>query len=159
MEYSILKLIHLGALILWLGPAFGAWIVLKFITSEQPNSTTAKVNQAFFTMITLEHVAFIALLASGFLMAHTAGWFASPWLSQKLMIVGAIIIPLEIIDIVLGNWLAAKASAKLSLGTASPKQVRWLALYHGPFTKLALFVIPTTVVLVMYLAVSKAPLF
>ena len=158
MEYAILKLVHIGALIFWLGPALGAWLVLQAIKNENIGPVTAKVDHVFFLMVTLEHVAFIVLLLTGFSMAFLAGWFTSPWLQQKLLVVGLVIVPLEIVDIFLGNWLAAKASKSVHLGIASAQQRRWLALYHGPFTKLALLTIPVSVVIVMYLAVSKTPL-
>lgn len=158
MEYSILKLIHIGALVLWLGPAFGAWVVLNTIEDGAQGPIAAKVNKAFFWMITLEHLAFVVLLTTGLWMAYSTGWFASAWLQQKLVIVGLIIIPLEIIDILLGNYLAAKASKAKYLGQASEQQLYWLRLYHGPFTKLAIVIIPLAVTLVMFLAVSKMPL-
>ena len=160
MGYSILKLVHIGALVLWLGPALGAWIVLKAVEREEVNSVTAKVNRAFFAMITLEHIAFFVLLATGLYMAMMAGWFATTWVHQKLLIIGLIIIPLEVVDIVLGNWLAAKASRNLYNGQKlSRREQRWLVIYHGPFTKLAIVIIPLSVILIMYLAVSKSPLF
>ena len=77
MEYAILKLVHLGALIFWLGPALGAWLVLKAIENENIGPVTAKVSHVFFLMVTLEHVAFIVLLLTGFSMAFLA---ASPML-------------------------------------------------------------------------------
>lgn len=165
MEYSILKLFHIGALILWLGPALGAWLVFKAVEKEEISPVTEKVNRVFFAMITIEHIAFVVLLATGFMMAMTAGWFSAgmsgaPWLSQKLMVIGLIIIPLEIVDLVLGNWLALKASNSMYSGEAiNQKQKRWLEIYHGPFTKLAIALIPISVLLVMYLAVNKLPLF
>lgn len=158
MEYFILKLIHIGALVLWLGPAFGAWVVLKVVGDENVGPVTAKVNRAFFAMITLEHLAFAVLLITGFLMANMANWFATPWLSQKLLLVGIFVIPLEVIDIILGNWLAAKASKNIQLGKATARQKYLLNIYHGPFTKIAIVIIPISVILIMYLAVSKSSL-
>lgn len=161
MEYSITKLIHIGALVLWLGPALGAWIVLKAVEKEEVSPITAKVNRAFFAMITLEHVAFFVLLASGLYMATIGGWLQaeSPWLIQKLWVIGLIIIPLEVVDIVLGNWLAAQATKTKYAGMRiSQRQQRWLEIYHGPFTKLAIVVIPLSVLWVMFLAISKTPL-
>lgn len=159
MSYTLLKLLHLGSFIFWLGPALGAWLVLKKVEKDGINQTTAKVNKVFFTMIAVEHIAFISLLLSGLLMAMEYGWLDSQWLQQKLMIVGLIVIPLEIIDIVLGNWLVAKASTKLFNGDfLTQQEQRYVDFYHGPFTKLAIVIIPIAVLFIMYLAISKAPL-
>tara|TARA_B100002049_G_C16005884_1_gene343628 strand:- start:128 stop:610 length:483 start_codon:yes stop_codon:yes gene_type:complete len=160
MDYSLIKVFHIGALILWLGPAFGAWLVFKAVESESISNVTAKINRMFFAMITLEHLAFVALLISGFSMAFQANWFSSPWLHQKLFILALVIVPLEIIDIALGNWLAMKASAKKYSGyKLTFRQEKWIRIYHGPFTKLALATMPISVFGVIYLAVSKAPIF
>ena len=158
MEYGLLKLIHIGSLILWLGPALGAWLVFKVVEQDDVSPVTAKVNRVFFAMIVLEHIAFVTLLVSGVAMAFQFGG-ASSWLQQKLYIVGLVIIPLEVVDILLGNWLAAKASKKFYTGLdLTAAEARWLRIYHGPFTKLALLTIPLSVLTVMYLAVSKLPL-
>lgn len=161
MEYAWLKLVHLGALILWLGPALGAWWVLKAVENLDiaHHPVIARVNKVFFWTIVIEHLAFIILLVSGFALALKFGFLDTVWLQQKLHIVLLVIVPLEVVDIFLGNWLAAQASSKSYQGVRlSNMERRWLAIYHGPFTKLALMIIPLSVLLVMYLAVSKAPL-
>ena len=33
--YSLLKLIHIGSLVLWLGPALGSWLVLRYMQRQQ----------------------------------------------------------------------------------------------------------------------------
>lgn len=157
-EYTLIKLLHIGALLFWLGPPFGAWLVLKVVGDEnfQPGSTAGKVNRVFFYTIILEHIAFVLLLASGFYLAMHYNWFGSEWLTQKLMIVAAVIIPLEVVDVLLGNWVANRASRKLYAGNPLKSWEAWgLKLYHGWFTRLALVVIPISVLLVMYLAIGK----
>lgn len=161
MEYSLLKLIHLGSLILWLGPAFGSWLVLKAIDSghSYTNTTAAKVSRAFFLTITLEHIAFVLLLVSGAVMALKYGLFETTWLQQKILIIAVIVIPLEIIDIFVGNWVALKASEKLYAGLeVSTLEAKMLHFYHGLFTKIAIVLIPISVVSIMFIAVSKKAL-
>lgn len=161
IEYSIVKLVHLGALIFWLGPALGAWLVLISIEdgTYQADSIAAKVSRVFFLMIIVEHVAFVILLSTGLYMAFQFGFMASGWLTQKLYLVFWVVVPLELLDVLLGNWIASKASKKRYAGQSLQ---RWeqlgLTLYHGAFTKLALVVIPLSVLAIMYLAVSKAEL-
>ncbi len=157
-EYAITKLIHIGALIFWLGPALGAWLVYKSVDTEQnKKSSLAKtVSRVFYQMIMLEHIALAALLITGILLAIQANWFSVPWLQQKLYLVGLIIIPLEVADIVLGNWLANRASGKLFSGQTLTEKEHWAhQFYHGLFTKIALILIPVSVTLIMYLAISK----
>ncbi|UTA46601.1 hypothetical protein L1F30_10535 [Simiduia sp. 21SJ11W-1] len=95
-------------------------------------------------------------MASGLYLAINYQMLGSPWLEQKLLLVLCIVVPLEIADIALGNWLAAKVTKKLYAGnkTASWER-RCLSLYHGAFTKLALAVLPLTLLVIMYLATSK----
>ncbi|MFY8274703.1 DUF2269 domain-containing protein [Pseudoalteromonas sp. SSDWG2] len=160
MDYTLLKVAHIGALILWLGPALGAWIAYKTIDKEPVSSVTQRLNAVFYAMVTLEHLAFAVLITSGLAMAMLGNWFDTQWLTQKLWLVLVIIIPLEIVDVVLGNWLAAKAAKKQYQGLPlNSSEQSILLIYHGPFTKLAIALIPLSVLLVMYLAVSKQALY
>ena len=162
IEYGLLKLLHIGALIFWLGPPLGAWLVLKAVEdgSYQTNSVAEKVSKVFFITLIIEHVAFVTLLLSGFYLAFTYQLFGADWLTYKLYIVLLVVVPLEIIDVLLGNWIASTASKKLYQGQSIPKwQQKGLALYHGAFTKLALIIIPLAVVAIMFLATSKTNIF
>ena len=115
-----------------------------------------KINRIFFLTIVLEHLAFLALIASGVALALRFGFWGQEWLNAKLLIVGVIIVPLEIVDVLLGNWLAAKASEKYFSGkNLSAFEQRCLTIYHGLFTKIALLIIPLSVVAVMFIAISK----
>jgi len=160
-EYALIKLVHLGALIFWLGPPFGAWLVLKVVEKRgiSQDPVAAKVSQMFFATIVLEHVAFIVLLGTGFTLAYRYQLWGAEWLSQKLFLVLMVIVPLELIDIVLGNWIARQAATKLYQGKVLRSwERRGLVFYHGIFTKLALVVIPISVIVIMYLAISKVGL-
>lgn len=118
------------------------------------------IARTFYLTIIIEHIAFITLLTSGFLLAQKLQYFGATWLTQKLAIIFIIIIPLEIVDILLGNWLAAKASKKLFTRIPlTPLETRCLSLYHGLFTKIALVLIPSSVIIVMILATGKSGIF
>lgn len=160
-EYGIIKLVHLGALVFWLGPPLGAWLVLKTVEdgSYKPNSLAKRVSRVFYLTVILEHLAFISLLATGFLMAFKYDLLGAAWLSQKIFIVLLVIVPLEIFDVLLGNWIASTASKKLYAGRPLKSWERyWLEVYHGIFTKIALIIIPLSVLIIMYLATSKTGL-
>ncbi len=158
MTYSVLKLIHLGALVFWLGPALGSWLVLRYSQKKtgELSETTSLVYKVFFFTLTLEHIAFVTLLSTGFLMAYTYHLFSLEWLQYKLAIVLLVIIPLEIIDIWLGNWKVQKLVEKRSSGnTLTGREEGYIQFYHRTFTTIALITIPTSVMAIMWFAITK----
>ncbi len=156
IEYSLVKLIHLGALIFWLGPALGSWIVLKVCQHDGiAKEALARLHRAFITTVVIEHVAFAALLVSGAYLAFNFNMQTLPWLQFKLAIVGIVLIPLEVIDVWLANFKIAKIAPKVIAGTASSKEQALYDFYHGTFTKLALVLVPVSVLAIMWLAVSN----
>ncbi|PKM17975.1 MAG: DUF2269 domain-containing protein [Gammaproteobacteria bacterium HGW-Gammaproteobacteria-15] len=159
--YAALKVLHLGSLIMWLGPAIGSWLVLRYMQQQEGelSTATAKVYRVFFWTITLEHIALCSLLLSGAAMAFHYGSIAMPWLQQKLWLVLLLIVPLEIVDICLGNWKVKKLTEKRSRGTAlSQREQAMISFYHKGFTNLALITLPLAVLVIMWLAVSKQTL-
>lgn len=156
--YSLVKVLHISSFMLWLGPALGSWLVLKFMQREQGETSvaTSLVYRVFFFTLTIEHLAFASLLVTGSWLAITAGWLGSPWLWQKLAVVLLLVLPLELVDIYVGNWQAKRLVSLRSQGQPlSDSQQRLLLFYHGPFTKLALLLLPGSVFLILWLAVSK----
>jgi len=84
MEYALVKVLHLGALVFWLGPPLGAWLMLR--RAQQTIKDPQQLYQhyrLFYRLIALEHVALFVLLGSGVWMAVNYSWFESPWLQQK----------------------------------------------------------------------------
>lgn len=161
MEYALIKFLHLGALIFWLGPAFGAWLVVKYIERQDDahQHTLNYAHRALIYLILVEHVALVVLLASGYFMASKFGWFDAAWLQQKLWIVVGVVVPLEIADIILANWFVHRATNKQLSGLEMNKfELDSVKFYHGAFTKLAIVLIPASVTLIMFLAISKQAL-
>lgn len=67
-----------------------------------------------------------------------------------------IIVPLEIVDIWLGNWKVNRLIAARSAGSAlTSRQQALVQFYHKAFTNLALITLTATVLVIMWLAVSK----
>ncbi|GAB1255607.1 hypothetical protein NBRC116494_01090 [Aurantivibrio plasticivorans] len=162
IEYALIKTVHIGALILWLGPALGAWLVLRAIDQDNlTTDTTARgVVRIFYSTVVLEHIAFLVLIGSGTLLALNFDFWGSEWLQQKLLILLIAIIPLEIIDIYLGNWVAMKASSKIANNIDPTSwEKKGLSIYHGIFTKIALSIIPVAVTGIIFLAAGKSPIF
>lgn len=160
--YSLLKVVHLGSLVLWLGPALGSWLVLRYAQQQQGElgAATSLVYKVFFLTLTLEHVAFCTLLVTGASMAFGYGWIEMPWLQQKLWLVMLLIVPLEVADIWLGNWKVQQLVNKRIGGQQlTTRQHALIHFYHQGFTYLAILTLPITVLLIMWLAVSKQVLF
>ncbi|MGB5538315.1 MAG: hypothetical protein WBN08_20710 [Thiogranum sp.] len=82
---TALKLIHIGALVFWIGPTLGAWWMLRVANHRfgEPGMVSQHLYQAFLHLLWVEHGAFIALLLSGAAMAWLQGWFGQPWLTVK----------------------------------------------------------------------------
>ncbi|KEQ15031.1 hypothetical protein GZ78_24430 [Endozoicomonas numazuensis] len=158
MKSRILKLIHLGSLILWLGPALGSWLVLRYSQQKagELSATTSLIYKVFFFTITLEHLAFVSLLASGFMLAYSYHLFSLEWLHYKLAIVLLIVVPLEVVDVWLGNWKIQKLINKRNSGNRlSERENAYIHFYHKTFTYIALVAIPVSVMAIMWFAITK----
>ena len=89
-------------------------------------------------------------------MAHFYWSWAHAWLGYKLLIILIVIIPIEIVDIYLGNWKVEKLVEKRRDGvTLTSQEESVIDFYHGVFTKTAILLIPTSVICIMWLAISK----
>lgn len=145
--YAICKAIHIASLVCWLGPTLGSWWALKRAEKE---SATVKQNvyATFLQTLWVEHIALVTLLGSGAVMASLSNaWFAS-WLMLKLAIITAVILPLEIIDIYIGNFYLPKRA-----NIRNPTRLE--KFYHGPFTRVAMIVLPPAVVVIFLVATTK----
>lgn len=161
MSYTLLKLIHIGAFLFWLGPALGAWFVLKFSQKEtgELSATTSLVYRVFFFTIWLEHIALLVLLSTGVLQAIQYSMFEMVWLQQKVLVIMFLIIPLELIDIWLGNWKVRRLIEQRNSGRElSTGEYSLIRFYHKEFTYVSLALIPISVALIMWLAISKSPI-
>lgn len=152
-----LKLMHLGALIFWLGPSLGAWFVLQAIRKQLGEFTPASqlAYRIFIKMLILEHIAFIALLATGIGMISCLYNHPAPWLQWKLLIVAVVIVPLEIIDIWYGNIKLPVIFSKLNEAGYDTRQLKTLQIYHRYVTGAAIAIIPISVLMIMWLVIAK----
>ncbi|MBB6521244.1 DUF2269 domain-containing protein [Pseudoteredinibacter isoporae] len=161
MEYTLIKLLHIGALIMWLGPPLGAWLMLRQARAScQDETRLFEQYRLFYRLIALEHIALAFLLGSGLWMASEYSLWSAPWLQQKLILVFAVLLPIELLDIILANVLLPHIHQRQYEGeTLKPWQRAMQNFYHGPFTNFAVFVIPILTLSIMYLAVGKQALF
>lgn len=156
--FAALKLIHIASLIFWLGPSLGAWWILRTTTYRfgEPSLTSQFLYQTFLKVTGLEHIALSLLLISGAAMAMLAYGFDQGWLVAKLLLVGSIIIPIELVDIwFCHHKLPAMFHQRHPSRPYSASETSMLSLYHRRFIPLALVVMPVTVLSIFWLVISK----
>lgn len=153
--FYCLKIFHIGALIFWLGPSIGGWWILrglrKHIADDEPLGILS--HKLFIHLLILEHIAFAVLLATGISMAILFGFFQQVWLHWKLLLIVIFVLPLEVMDIYLGNFKLARA-----LNPQKAEHSRYafyLKKYHNNLTLYALIVLPVVVLLIFWLVITK----
>jgi hypothetical protein len=156
----IVKVVHLGSLVIWLGPSGGAWMVLMLARRRagEPSLVTHYLYRGFFQMLWLEHLGFFTLLASGtaLLAMHGFAALGAIWLQVKLAIVIAVILPIEIPDLWFGHrGLPRIFEARAPDAPYTADEQRLLDNYHRRFVPIFLPILLIAVVVVMWLAVAK----
>ncbi len=155
---ATLKLLHIGALIFWIGPTLGAWWMLRSANHHfgEPGMVSQYLYYVFLDLLWVEHIAFALLLITGVLMAWFNQWFGQPWLTLKLILIGSIILPLEIMDIWLGHVrLPQLFHSRHPSRPYSAHEAALLHLYHVRLTRTAIFLMPIVVTVIIWLALTK----
>jgi uncharacterized membrane protein len=155
--FVALKVLHIGSLVFWLGPSLGAWFILMAMRKQlgEITSATHLAYRVFIKMLILEHVAFVALIISGIGMAILVFGFSQPWLQWKLLFILLLIVPLEILDIWYGNFKLPQIFSRLNDAGYDTKQIRTLHIYHAYVTRIAIAIIPVSVLAIMWLVIAK----
>jgi uncharacterized membrane protein len=155
--FIVLKILHIGSLIFWLGPSLGAWFILMPMRKQLGEITPAThlAYRIFIKMLILEHVAFVVLIISGIAMTSLVFGFNQPWLQWKLLIILFLIVPLEILDIWYGNIKLSQIFSRFNNAGYDTKQTRTLHIYHVYVTRIAIVVIPISVLAIMWLVIAK----
>jgi len=155
--FVVLKILHIGSLIFWLGPSLGAWFVLLPLRKHLGEITPAAhlAYRIFIKTLILEHIAFVALIASGIGMACLVFGFNQPWLQWKLLIIVFLIVPLEILDIWYGNIKLPQIFLRFNDAGYDTTQTKTLHIYHTYVTRTAIAVIPISVLAIMWLVIAK----
>jgi hypothetical protein len=158
--FPIVKVMHIGGLILWLGPSGGAWLVLMITRREvgDPSLVSHYLYLGFLRMLWVEHLGFVVMIGSGVALLSMYGFSAigMTWLHWKLALVLGIVIPIEVADM----WFSHRRlpgifASRQPDAPYSKEDLRILRLYHRRFVPIALPVLLTTVVAVMWLALAK----
>lgn len=158
--FSAVKVLHLGALVLWLGPSGGAWLVLMLARRQvgEPGVVTHYLYRGFLQMLWFQHLGLLMMLGTGILLLSIYGFDAigMTWLKLKLALVLGVIIPIEIADM----WFSHKRlpgifSSRRPDAPYTVQERHLLSLYHRRFVPVALPALLATVVAIMWLAVAK----
>lgn len=152
------KLLHLGGLILWLGPSGGAWLLLQLVKRRlDPQSAEYQaLYQDFLPFFWVEHLGLFMLLGSGVLLLSLDGLSALDWtwLRIKLVIVLCVIVPIEILDIWFGHVRLPRWFSSIRAGTEIKEEDAYNA-YERRFVPVTLPLLLSAVVIIMWLAVAR----
>lgn len=153
MSYSIYKLIHLIAMVLWLGPALGAyWILVR--ANKYPDIKRLEIEKFYEEVLVIEHIAFLVLIATGFGIWSQLGisLFEVYWLNVKLTLVAMIVI-IELFDISFSHFYFRHLMNKRYPFTADA----WVSYFkvRKVFYNVAIPVLIALILGVLYLAVFK----
>ena len=152
MSYSGYKLIHFLSLILWLGPATGAyWILIRL---EKKSGPSPLLEKFYEEVLIVEHLAFILLLLSGWALWREwgTGLFQLPWLKVKLLLV-AVILMIELFDIGLSH-IYFRIAIRGHLPTHSRRFEKFKKI-RGTFYALSIPLLLILIFLVFFLAFFK----
>jgi uncharacterized membrane protein len=154
MIYAIAKIFHLFALILWIGPALGAYVFLFAAHKTKDRERIIWVERLTEKVLVLEHVALAVLIASGVVMLHATGWtmLQSSWLVWKLILFAGVML-FEIGDM----WIAHVALHRILEKSEPDRDPKWKPVLRTrarlmPFAAVVGFVLIPGIV---YLAVFK----
>lgn len=161
--YLEIKWVHLFFVAMWafstavayryyVVPAFRAWLGDK---SNPPliEKRDAMI-KAFDRGAVLEHIAFPIILLTGVTMVWLNGWPLDQlnWLTVKLMIVGLIFIPMEVVDYHISHFGGRKG---LALAAGDVARYERQIAFHWEFFRVTEKIVRVFVPLVFFLAVVK----
>jgi len=106
VSYAILKVVHLLAVVLWIGPALGAYWFLYRAHREADLARRAWVERLTERVLVLEHVALVVVIVSGVALVEIGPWgyATTPWLQKKLVAFAGVLL-FEAFDIYLAHVL------------------------------------------------------
>lgn len=156
--FPVLKVLHISALVFWLGPTLGSWWILQMGRQAwgEEHATTRVLYYLFLKTLWIEHMALGLLLATGVAMGAIYYGLDTPWLRTKLLLIGVVLLPLEIMDIWLGHVQLPKLFAHRAPNAPfSEREHELLKFYHRCFTPLALAIMPPAIIAILWLAVAR----
>ncbi|RME77156.1 MAG: hypothetical protein D6785_12940 [Planctomycetota bacterium] len=158
--YLFWKMVHLFSVVLWTGTTLGGyWFVLQGIQeSKSLGYQTDKelwLRKKFIFLANLEHLAFLGIIISAFAMIWIlkAGFFQISFIKWKLILFFSFLLPMEIIDVYLTNFLLAPVLRKKE--NLEKERLEKALKYHDRFYLVMTFLLPWIILAMFYLAVFK----
>jgi len=158
--FPVVKVLHIGALVLWLGPSGGAWLVLMIERgkSGEPNIVSHRLYLGFLRMLWFQHLGILLMIGSGLVLLAMYGpsLLGATWLRWKLALIIFVIIPIELSDMRFSHRLLPGIFANRRPDAPyTDSELHRLHLYHRRFTPIVLPLLLAAVVAIMWLAVAK----
>lgn len=150
-----LLLVHVLSVIVYLGPSLGgSYVYFAARRQGDPAMITWTLRQSIF-LYNVEHLALAAVLGSGASLLAAGGWglLGAGWMQWKLALVAGMILPVEIWDIAVVNYVLRQA---LRQGTRldAPPLARAIRL-HDRVLAVGGAIFATGVLAILALAVVK----
>ena len=157
--FPFVKLLHIGGLILWLGPSGGAWLLIQ-LSKRRLDQQSIEYNELyrdFLKFFWVQHLGLLLLLGSGVLLLSMYGHTALDWtwVQLKIVLVLCILLPIEVMDIWFGHVRLPSQFSSRDQHIDSRKKMKPLELYERRFVPISLPILLTTVVVIMWLAIAK----
>ncbi|MEA3276137.1 MAG: hypothetical protein U9Q81_12775 [Pseudomonadota bacterium] len=157
--FPLIKLLHLGGLILWLGPSGGAWLLIQLAKRRlgQHSVECEALYRDFLRFFWVEHFGLLLLMGSGVLLLSMYGFGALDWawVRWKLALVLLVIVPIEIGDMWFGHLRLPRLFSSRGRDSGLRESKNSLDLYERRFVPLTLPPLLLTVVVIMWLATAK----
>jgi hypothetical protein len=167
---GVLRFVHVAAFVGWAGPAMGAsWFVYAAVWDRRKHPDDGErlrrelwVRRQFNRVVALEHLAFATLVVTGLMLSESVSWAhaGQAWLGWKLLIVFAIFVPMELVDVGLTAWfqrvMKPGAEEREAEADASGARVRARAArVQDLFMRATIPPVMIGIPIVLYLAVVK----
>lgn len=153
MSYAAIKFFHIVFLVLWLGPATGAyWVVLRMGQKNSPD-IALRLEKFFEEILLVEHFAFLGLLATGLLLWHAmqVPLHDLPWLEGKMVPV-ILICAIEIFDVWISHLYFRRHVMKNpeAFEKNLPRFLRLRKIFYWITVPLLFALIPATMALAVF---------
>lgn len=153
VSYDVLKTLHLLAVILWIGPALGAYWTLFATWQRGDKAAILAAEEDCERVLRLEHIAFGGIIVTGVAMLSVMDFalVQTQWMQQKLGLFG-VILAFELFDMWVGHRVLPRALTSVDAfdspaGQAALRARVWVMRLAIP--------VGACILAVVWLAVSK----
>lgn len=153
VSYAIVKVVHLLALVMWIGPPLGAYFLLAMAWRDGDDERIAWVERVTELVLRVEHGALLVWLGSGVALLWLTdwAWLSAPWMAAKLVLV-AVVLVFEVFDV----WHAHALSRRVFASAAPREHAEHDRMLRSRLWLLRLAVgMGVIIPLIFWLAVSK----